>query len=113
MRQRHHDRALVGPAQTVRHHYDVHVWIRLERPGDGPAGPVVEHALEQPGVLPPGNDHADLDVSRLQLVHVAADGSGDVPVEALVDVQRDPQSRPDVRPSIGQAGGGQWVDACM
>jgi hypothetical protein len=56
--------------------------------GDRPAGPVVEQALEQARILPSGHDHGDLGIRGLELADAALDGSRDVPVGAIHNIQR-------------------------
>jgi hypothetical protein len=83
------------------------------RPGDGPAGPVVEKPLQQPRVLAARDDHRDLRVFGAQALNMPTNGARDVSIEALVQVERDAEDVAQVTPLPGEVIGPLGVDACM
>src|SRR5581483_2211276 len=82
-----------GPAgradlvEVERDDREVDVLVASERLRDPAAGPVVQDALPELGVVSPGHDDRDLAVRARLLGDVVLERPGDVPVPALDDVQ--------------------------
>ena len=102
---------MVAPAKPVRHQDHIDVRLVRERSGDRSAGPIVKEPLEEARIFAARNDDRDLCVLRFLLVDVATHCPGDVPIEALVEVEGDTQGMSDVPPLFRQDLGSVRVDA--
>src|SRR3954451_14273867 len=98
----------LGPPRRLsdveRHDHDVDVRLMREGMGDPSAGPIVEQEMPPAMEVPARHDQRDLGVGPLELRDVAPEAPFDVPVVALLDVQRDPCKVAVGHPAVDQRG---------